>query len=174
MAEVTSSIPPSEQATLTATTTTAAATTTTKAAVEPSRTNLPPSPDKYDNRLLWIKDRVKTGIVSAFNNNTATSTATAGDLFNECLERNNRQSLAELMDYLDGLTTQSSLLFYAVPRNAAKVRYPSVTPFSLTHMHTHTHTHTHAQMKHPMQSTTHRPTLKSAWLSTRCRIELRR
>lgn len=85
---------------------------------------LPPSPERYDNRILWIKSRLKQSLFDEFNLelHNATNESISVDLFSDCLERNNRRSLRELIGYLDDALHQSTLLFYLVHKSGSAVK----------------------------------------------------
>ncbi len=87
---------------------------------EPTRTNLPASPERYDQRVLWLKLRVRCAF-----------TLHDDSMFIECLERDNRYCLAELMDFLEGVALPTSVLFYLIPGQGANVNITSLLLFLL-------------------------------------------
>jgi hypothetical protein len=75
----------------------------------PTRTNVPSSPDCYDQRLLWFRDVACSQL--------ALPSEEGPRMFVECLERTQRYNLAELMDFLDGnCPGQSTVMFYLVQK----------------------------------------------------------
>ncbi|KAJ3018931.1 Dynein heavy chain 10, axonemal [Thoreauomyces humboldtii] len=101
---------------------TAAATAAAAAATLPAYipTPLPADPRK-DARICWIREKVQSGIMVEFDkaktasvsnaaaaaasDETATSSASAGDLFWDCLEQSNRENLQSLADFLEDRTS---------------------------------------------------------------------
>lgn len=76
---------------------------------KPSRTNLPSSPERYDQRVQWLRDTVRSSVA------LVDAGEDVGKMFVDCLERNDRYNLAELMDFLDGLAgQQTTVVFYVV------------------------------------------------------------
>lgn len=89
-----------------------------------------PADPRTDDRITWIRTKVESGLMIEFDKaahlpqhpnridtRESQSTATTGDLFWDCLERDNRINLQRLMDFLedneaDGATA-SALLVWA-------------------------------------------------------------
>ena len=102
---------------------------------------VPASPDRYDNRILWLKARVQQSLLDEFK--LTSDNNKASDLFIECLERNNRQSLRELVAYLDDVLNQTALLFYVVNKSssAGKVRGADLSKVFLFHIWSYFYSH---------------------------------
>jgi hypothetical protein len=59
-------------------------------AAGPRAVVLPSGPNTYDTRLTWLKERVANGLMLDLNTERA---ANGMDLFNDCLERDDRNNL---------------------------------------------------------------------------------
>ncbi|KAJ3224095.1 Dynein heavy chain 10, axonemal [Clydaea vesicula] len=75
--------------------------------VQPTAT-LPSDPSQYDERVNWIKSKLESGLMVEFNN----SKSKDEDIFNDCLERDDRNNLRDLYNYLEDFSTKSSVLFW--------------------------------------------------------------
>lgn len=77
--------------------------------------SLPKTPQDYDTRIKWVKSKVESGLFVDFDPANSNQTNTDGlpiDLFEECLERDGRKSLQDLMDFLEDNVHCSALVFW--------------------------------------------------------------
>lgn len=72
---------------------------------------LPTSPKEYDDRILWIKSKLESGLYLEFE---AASNKNDPDLFTDCLERDERNNLQDLVNFMEdtGATRSSCILFW--------------------------------------------------------------
>ncbi|KAJ3055760.1 Dynein heavy chain 10, axonemal [Rhizophlyctis rosea] len=83
-----------------------------------------PTDPSADDRIAWIRTQVESGLMIEFTTAATSASALAPaepgspatrDIFFDCLERDGRQGLQDVIDFLEDTTAASALIFWAEP-----------------------------------------------------------
>ncbi|KAI9144584.1 dynein heavy chain and region D6 of dynein motor-domain-containing protein [Paraphysoderma sedebokerense] len=73
--------------------------------------SLPDAPSSYDLRIQWIKEKVENALMVEFSDFKRNQDVHQ-DMFDDCLERDQRKNLTHLMEFLEDKSPTSALVFY--------------------------------------------------------------